>query len=129
MKVNGLDGKTYAWTWSSGSTENCSEPHRLAKTLLRKIYTVESIYEEVQLPGSYGLIADFYLPQKQMIVEVHGKQHYKFIPHFHVTYLGFLAHKKRDQNKRQWCEINNISYVELPDNEGLDEWTRRILDR
>ena len=119
----------HSWSWSSGSTENSSEPHQRARALLKKLFTTESIYEEVSLPGSFGLTADFYLPQKQMMVEVHGAQHYKYVPHFHGTYLNFLRHKRRDQNKRYWCELNCIDYVELPDKEDLGEWTKRILDR
>ena len=40
---------------------------------------------------------------------------------------GFLKHRKRDQQKKEWCEKNDIKYVELPYSESEEEWRDRLL--
>ena len=42
--------------------------------------------------------------------------------------MGFVKHKKRDQAKREWCAINGIDYIELPYDEKLEEWKKRIIN-
>lgn len=64
-----------------------------------------------------------------MCVEVHGEQHYKFVPFYHNNILDFVKAQKRDKSKQEWCKINNISYVSLPYNETLEEWTKRLNDK
>lgn len=81
--------------------------------------------EEVSLPG-INLTADFYIPMERMVVEAHGEQHYKFIPFFHGTKLKFLQACRNDRVKEGWCEENEIKFVELPFDEGDEEWTIRI---
>ena len=60
------------------------------------------------------------------MVEVHGRQHYEYVPFFHVNKLGFVKSKLRDSDKREWCEINDIEFVELPYNMTDDEWREKI---
>lgn len=80
---------------------------------MSKTFPYSSVYEEVTLLGT-GLIADFFIPDVRVIVEVHGEQHYKFVKRFHKTQAGFAASKKRDRIKQEWCDLNDIIYVELP---------------
>ena len=82
--------------------------------------------EEVGLPGSNGLRVDFYLPLRQLAVEAHGEQHYRFIMHFHNTMMGFLQSKERDQKKREWCALNDVRLVELPFDEQSEGWLMRM---
>lgn len=91
-----------------------------ARELLSKTFPYSSIYEEVTLLGT-GLIADFFIPDIRIIVEVHGEQHYKFVKRFHKTQAGFAASKKRDRIKQEWCDLNDIIYIELPFNKK-EEW-------
>jgi hypothetical protein len=42
--------------------------------------------------------------------------------------IGFVKHKKRDQAKREWCAINGIDYIELPYNEKIEDWKKRITN-
>jgi hypothetical protein len=72
------------------------------------------------------LYADFWLPLRNKIIEVHGEQHYKFVPFFHGTQLNFLASKANDNKKKEWCLINGIVLVELPFNESTEQWQSRI---
>lgn len=131
MKVMGLDGKTYSWTFSGNMPDyddekNRSSLHLLARNILKSIYPMDRILEEVSLPGSNGLTADFWLPLRKTIIEVHGEQHYKYIPFFHNTVLNFYHSKRNDKNKAEWCSINNIFLIELPFNESEQQWRKRI---
>jgi hypothetical protein len=90
------------------------------------MYPMDRILEEAVLPGTGGLTADFWLPLRKTIVEVHGEQHYKFIPFFHNTMLNFYHSKKNDKNKIEWCEKNNIYLIELPFNESEQQWRKRV---
>ena len=131
MKIKGLDGKTYSWSFYGQMPDISDERrrsalHLRARNLLKEMYPVDRILEEVYLPGSYGLYADFWLPLRNKIIEVHGEQHYKFIPFFHGTMINFLSAKTNDNNKRQWCELNGIIEVELPFNESDNQWKSRI---
>jgi hypothetical protein len=80
------------------------------------------------LPGTNNLRADFYLPARKLMPEVHGRQHYVFCLHFHKTRLGFLKHQDRDRKKKEWCGLNGISYCELPYHESDDGWAARLLN-
>ena len=35
--------------------------------------------------------------------------------------IRFINQKKRDNDLKEWCDINNLTYVELPFNEGEEE--------
>lgn len=134
MKVKGLDGREYPWNLT-GRQVNAddlrprSALHKAARQLLNELYPVSPILEEVPLPGSGSLKADFYLPKQKLMVEVHGEQHYKFSKHFHGTKANFLEACKRDANKITWCELNNIQLVSLPYSENVDEWRTLIRER
>ena len=132
MDIIDLDNKTKKWSLkgyiSKATATNKSKYHITARQLLHDLFPTFQILEEVSVPVRMKetLYLDFYMPLVKMCIEVHGEQHYKFIPFYHTTKLNFLKAKKRDNEKKEWCEQNNITYIELPFNENLDEWTNRI---
>jgi hypothetical protein len=131
VKIKGLDGKKYSWSFYGQMPDISDERkrsslHIRARNLLKSLYPVDRILEEVHLPGSGNLYADFWLPLRNKIIEVHGEQHYKFIPFFHGTQLNFLSSKANDNNKKEWCSVNGIILVELPYNESDEQWKSRI---
>lgn len=131
MKVKGLDGQIHTWqitTKNKYESPNKSEYHLEARALLKQLFPKFILLEEVFLPGC-DLYADFYIPLVNIVVEVHGEQHYEYNEFFHGSKSNFLAGKQRDNNKRLWCELNNISYVELPHYESIKEWRERIVNR
>lgn len=136
MKVKGLDGKEYVWSLSGFKPKLDDERprsryHKQGRTLIKQLFKLEPILEEVFLPGSFGLYADFYLPRRNLLIEVHGEQHYKFSRLFHDDVYDFRHQQLNDNRKIQWCELNKIRYVVLPYNElseDFNEWTRRIND-
>ena len=59
-------------------------------------------------------------------VEVHGRQHYEHIPFFHKTKRDFLLARARDEDKQDWCELNNIELIVLKYSGSDDEWRTAI---
>jgi hypothetical protein len=131
MQVKDLDGNSSNWQLigniSHGSVQNKSSLHLKARELIHECFPTLQVLEEVpvNIRRSETLYLDFYLPLIKRCVEVHGEQHYKFNRFFHNTPLGFIKHKKRDQEKRDWCELNGIEYIELPF-DNIEEWITRI---
>ena len=134
MNVIGLDGKDYKWspTNKQSKTSKRSSLHIKAKKLLDEIFPHDRILEEVSLPGTKTanrrgtLRADFFVPNRNLLVEVHGEQHYKFNNFFFKDKLSFYRAKARDSQKRNWCEINDIRIIELNYNEDENEWRSKI---
>lgn len=132
MQVKDLDGNIINWQLigniAHGSSTKKSSLHIKARNLLHTIFPTLQILEEVptQIRRAETLYLDFYLPLNKKCIEVHGEQHYSFNRFYHSTVLGFLKHKKRDQEKKEWCELNGIQYIELPFNETEEQWKERI---
>ena len=134
MKVTGLNGREYNLDLKKYSKQRtkCSFYHKMARELLSEIFSGYSVYEEVKLPGSVNpakksvLYLDFYIPNAIMGVEVHGQQHYKYIPYFHKSKAGFLQAKARDMAKIEWCELNDITLVELRWDDSIEYWRDKI---
>ena len=121
MKIVGLDGKEYSWNPSGSQSKASSRSslHLKARKLLAEIFPYDRILEELSLAGSRTsrrrgtLRADFFIPNRRMLVEVHGEQHFKFNTFFF-------------KDKREWCDINDIQLIEFNYNEDVDEWRRKI---
>lgn len=134
MNIVDLDNNTKKWSLkgyiSKATATNKSNYHIRARQLLHELFPTFQILEEVSIPlrAKETLYLDFYMPLGKTCVEVHGEQHYKFIPFYHTTKLNFLKARKRDNEKKEWCEKNNITYIELPFNEDLASWTDRIYE-
>lgn len=134
MKVTGLNGREYTLDLKKYSKQRskCSYYHKVARELLHDIFSGYSIYEEVKLPGTVNpakksvLYLDFYIPNAIIGIEVHGEQHFKYIPYFHKSKAGFAMAKKRDLDKKEWCRINDITLVELRWDEDPEYWREKI---
>jgi hypothetical protein len=137
LKVLGINGKEYVWNLTGYDIFNDdkrkrSKYHLRARNLLKEIYHSYRILEEVKLPGSTALnrksvlYLDFYVPSIKLGVEVHGEQHYEFSPFFHKSKADFLKGKARDEDKIEWCKLNDINIIILKYTESDDEWRQRI---
>jgi len=134
MKVVGLNGREYNLDLKrySKPRQKCSYYHKVARGLLQKIFSGYNVYEEVKLPGTVNpakksvLYLDFYIPNAIIGVEVHGQQHFKYVPYFHKSKAGFLRSKARDKVKAEWCELNGITLVELRWDESEEYWREKI---
>lgn len=134
MNIVDLDDNVQRWSLkghiAKGRAINKSSLHLTARSLIKEIFPTLQVLEEVPIPvrKNETLFLDFYLPLNETCIEVHGEQHYKFVQFYHQTSLGFMKHKKRDRDKKYWCEKNNIRYIELPYNEGLEGWKERLTN-
>lgn len=132
MQVKDLDGHSHNWlltgNMARGKITNRSSYHLRARKLLTIFFPTLQILEEVPIPlrKSETLYLDFYLPLKKLCVEVHGEQHYKFIPFYHNNIMSFLKSQKRDKEKEEWCSINNIKHIILPYDENEEQWKERV---
>lgn len=136
MKFKGFDGREYSYRLKYKDfkeSQNCSKPHRKVRELLNILYPGIGVVEELILKGSKTeknktLKADFYIPSLNLIIEIHGQQHYKYTPFFHKTKLDFVQGMARDRTKIDWCHLNGIDIVVLNDNEE-DKWRDQIEGR
>ena len=136
MKTRGLDGQVHNWKLHgyvvrASESRPRSKLHLKARTILKDIFPTVQILEEVAAPitRTEKLFFDFYINTVKLVVEVHGQQHYKFNTLFHSSAQDFANQRKRARRKAEWCEYNNITYVELPYNEDEDQWRFRINQR
>lgn len=134
MKIIGLDSQEYSWIPSNNivDTSKRSGLHNKAKELLKEKYPNDRILEELVLPGTKTstrkstLKADFFIPVRKLIIEVHGEQHTEFNNFFFKSKMDFYKAQARDRDKKQWCEINNFELIELFHNESIEEWRGKI---
>ncbi len=130
MQIRDLDGNMIKWhpkETGSKDTRAKSGLHEKARELISAKYPTLQFLEEVQIPirRNQYLYLDFYNSLTKTAYEVHGEQHYKFVPHFHNNAQGFIKHKKRDAEKELWCEQNGITLVVLACHE-LEQWKEQI---
>lgn len=125
MRVVDLDGHVYDWSLVGNSTNRISrsDPHLQCRAFLKERFPLAFILEEVAVYIHTKDIAflDFYIPLYKTAIEVHGEQHYQYVPHFHGSKLNFFRALKKDKEKQEWCELNGIRYVALKHDEQ-DRW-------
>jgi len=132
MQVKDLDGIAHSWqltgNMAHGKINNRSSFHLKARELITNHFPTLQILEEVPIPlrRSETLYLDFYLPLKRLCVEVHGEQHYNFVGFYHNNMLAFLKSQKRDREKEEWCDINDIKYIVLPHYENESQWEEKL---
>lgn len=131
MKVKGLDGREYRLKLTGHVVtglggRSSSENHREARRLLKLVYPYDPPFEEVAIPGcGTELFLDFLLPGRLLAVEVQGRQHRVYVPHYHRSRTGFKRQMRRDALKREFCALNGLVILELHDDER-GGWERAI---
>jgi hypothetical protein len=131
MEFKQLDGRSYtiylpSYLVTMQSLENKSYLHQQAYKLLRKVYPLYEICQEIPVRTNEIIYLDLFVPLLMLGLEIQGMQHYKFVPFFHGNKNEFLKAQQRDKNKKLWCEINNIKLIELRYDESITEWTTKI---
>lgn len=83
------------------------------KQFLYPYWRTHVVCEELLLAGT-RLRLDFLNVSRNIAIECQGAQHTNFNSHFHngkrSNYLGQI---KRDLNKSEWCEKNDLLLVEI----------------
>lgn len=83
------------------------------KQFLKDYWAQDIVFEEFPIAGT-RLSIDFYNSNKKIAVEVQGGQHLKYVPHFHgKSKSTFLSQIRRDNEKQDFCKLNNIKLVEI----------------
>lgn len=131
MQVIDLDGNEYRLSLTGHQAKvniKKSSLHVRARELLSSLYPTLQVLEElpVYIHKKEIVYLDFYIPLKKTCIEIHGEQHYKFVAHYHGNALGFIKHQKRDRDKKEWCLLNGINFIELPFDESDTEWLNRL---
>ena len=133
MKVKDLDYNQYTLNLRNrvvraDETRPRSTYHLNARTILKQLFPTAQVLEEVPVTLRRGknISLDFFISQFRIVVEVHGQQHYKFTPMFHTSAQDFIKQKKRDADLKEWCELNNLTYIELRYDEKPEEWINKI---
>ena len=135
MRTRDLRGNLIVWKPSgqivrASDNRPRSKLHAEARKIIYELFPTMQILEEVPIkPRGTTQYIDFYINQIKLAIEVHGQQHYKFNTMFHASAQDFLNQRKKDSDKKEWCEINNITYIELPYNKKVEEWIEIIQSR
>ena len=107
----------YRIDWSGPSR---SKIQFTVKTKLKTIWDNHIVFEEFPLAGS-KMSFDFYNANKRIAIEVQGRQHVKYVPHFHgKNKINFISQMRRDHQKREFCQINNINLIEVFSEKEID---------
>ena len=75
------------------------------------------------------IIPDYYIKNREMILEYNGKQHYEYTPYFHENYQVFMNQVNRDTILKTYCNKNKIKLLQIPylDNDRLEEVIRAFI--
>jgi hypothetical protein len=117
--------RKYLIDWESGSK---SKVQNSVKKYLKKYWSCDIVFEEFPLAGS-RMTFDFYNATKNVIIEVQGKQHTKFVPFMHAnSKINYLKQLKRDEDKIKFCNLNNIVLLEYFDGDNALPDLDKMLD-
>lgn len=103
------------------------------ETFIKRVFCDYQYQAEytIQFRGT-TLRFDFYIPQINLLIEVQGEQHYKYVEFFHKNGAGYRSSLYRDQLKKEWCSLKQhnlvyFSYDNMPQTE--EEFKERILEQ
>jgi len=117
--------RKYLIDWDSKSR---SKVQNSVKKYLKKYWLNDIVFEEFPLVGS-RMTFDFYNATQNIVLEVQGKQHTKYIPFMHAnSKINYLKQLKRDQDKLKFCELNSIDFVEFFHGENQLSDLDKLLD-
>ena len=106
----------YLINWDGKSASNFQKS---VKDLLYYFWGADVVFEELPVIGT-RLTLDFYNSNKKIALEVDGKQHYQYNKFFHRGNRGnFLDQIRRDEQKEEFCEWNEIVLVRILEEEDL----------
>lgn len=129
IKMSTLDGKEFA-IGRSKPRDNASKGHKLAIQMIKDELPSAVILEEVSIRvttrDKSRQYLDIYLPKRDLVIEVHGRQHKEFVLHFHGSKKEFRKAQLKDRQKKEWCELNELRLIELFHDESEDEWRDKI---
>ena len=107
--------RKYLIDWEAASK---SKVQNSVKKYLKKYWGHDIVFEEFPLVGT-RMTFDFYNATKNIVIEVQGRQHTRFVPFMHANNkLNYLKQLKRDEDKIKFCNLNDIVLLEYFDGEN-----------
>lgn len=89
---------------------------------LKDVFPHNVIIREYYVRYKYTkLFFDFYIKELDILVEVQGRQHDEFVKHFHSDRESFLASKRRDNLKKEYCDKEGFVLLEIRSKKELDK--------
>ena len=124
MKIKNLKGKIvdinpskYLINWDRA----VSGPQKRAKDFLHQYWKNHVVLEEFCLPNS-RLRIDLINLSKGIVLEVSPEAvHAKFNKFMHGSRAGYLKKLKADIDKQKWAESNGFKFIEVVDEDLLEE--------
>lgn len=98
------------------------------RDLIKGLFPFFTILEEYFINfKNQKLFFDFFIKELNILLEIQGAQHFKYVGHFHGNKEGFLSSKRRDNLKKEYCEKESIALVIINGDEEIDK--KKILDK
>ncbi len=102
--------KNYMVKWEKPSR---SKMQFGVKGFVKNYWFNDVVFEEFPIVGT-RMSLDLYNANKNIAIEVQGAQHLKYTPFFHgKSKTTFLSQIRRDNDKQEFCKLNNIKLVEI----------------
>lgn len=102
--------KNYMVKWEKPSR---SKMQFGVKEFVKNYWFNDVVFEEFPIVGT-RMSLDLYNANKNVAIEVQGAQHLKYTPFFHgKSKTTFLSQIRRDNDKQEFCKLNNIKLVEI----------------
>lgn len=133
MKFKTLTGSTrkviginkYLIDWDAPSK---SKFQKSVKDFLKTYWSRQVVFEEFPVAGT-RMTFDFYNANQKIAIEVQGGQHTKYVPFFHGNYKSnYLMQLKRDNQKHEFCELNEIHLAEIFEKDKLSKSFFKKID-
>ena len=93
------------------SDKRGSNDQRTLFNWTRELYPSSKVHYEYALPD--GSRIDIFIPVFGIAIEYDGKQHYKYVEHFHKDISGYIEGIKKDAGKDTWCEEHGIKVIRI----------------
>lgn len=95
---------------------------------LTRLFPFENITAEYYINyKNTRLFFDFYIRNMNLLFEVQGEQHYKFVKHFHGTKEKFYGQRRRDNLKLEYLELEENSLTLVYFYDKIDKITDELV--
>lgn len=108
--------------------ESASKLHKTVFAVLKKQFPLSLVKQEFGITVEDGsgrsipLFFDFFMPQLKIAIECQGRQHFERVQFFQSSDGdGFKKQQKNDGMKKEWCEANNVTLVEIRYDDDVTE--------
>jgi len=114
--------------WTNFMSKIADDVYDILIELFPKVLSNRVVKEHYVKYKGTSLFFDFIIKELNVLVEVQGQQHTKYIRHFHGDMAGFLKQKYRDNLKIAYIQEDNLySLVRINHDEKITK--KRLLEK